>query len=202
MSEGVLHSARAQATKGVDVESTADLLAKVREGDDLAREQLVQRYLPILRTWATGRLPGWARDLNDTDDLVQNTLVRALSKVKEFEPRREGAFLSYLRRILLNQIRDQIRHTSRRPGVEEMDAEAADQRPSPLEEAIGKEALEGFEAALARLPEKQHEAIVLKIEMQFNHQQVADALGCPTANSARMLVTRALARLAEVMDER
>ena len=131
MPEGVTSLPRARATAGVDVESTADLLARVRGGNDLARERLVQRYLPMLRTWAAGRLPGWARDLSDTDDLVQNTLIRALSKVKEFEPRREGAFLSYLRSILLNQIRDQIRHVKRRPGVEGMNAEAADERPSP-----------------------------------------------------------------------
>jgi hypothetical protein len=44
--------------------------------------------------------------------------------------------------------------------------------------------------------------VILRIEMGFTHQQVAEALGRPTADSARMFVARALIRLAEVMDER
>ena len=72
-----------------------------RAGDQRARERLVSRFLPILRNWATGRLPGGARDLAETDDLVQITLVRALDHIDRFEHRGEGAFLAYLRRILL-----------------------------------------------------------------------------------------------------
>src|SRR5688572_11599302 len=94
-----------------DLETTAQLLAWVREGDPAACERLVTRYLPMLRRWAHGRLPGHARALADTDDLVQVTLIRALGRVREFESSREGAFLAYLRRILLNAIRGEIRRS-------------------------------------------------------------------------------------------
>ena len=40
----------------------------------------------------------------------------------------------------------------------------------------------------------------LRIELGFTHQEVADAIGAPSANAARMLVSRALVRLAELMD--
>src|SRR6476660_6142279 len=92
-----------------DLESTTTLLNRVREGDEAARERLLARYLPLLKRWAHGRLPRYARDLSETDGLVQVTWIRALSRAGEFESRREGAFLAYLWRILLNALRDEIR---------------------------------------------------------------------------------------------
>ena len=181
------------------LESTATLLARVRQGDREARERLVIRYLAVLRRWAHGRLPSGARDLLDTDDLVQTTLLRALDQVGRVEPRREGAFLAYVRRILLNQIRDEIRRTGRRPGLEDIDGKLPAPDRTPLEDAIGAETVEAYERALAALPEEQQEAVVLKIELGFTLQEVAEAMGSPSVDAARMMVTRALARLAQTM---
>lgn len=183
------------------LETTASLLAMVRAGDAAARERLVLRYLPALRRWTHGRLPGFARDLLDTDDLVQNCLVRALDHLKGFEPRREGAFLAYLRRIILNEIRDEIRRVRRRPGRDELPENQADEGPSPIQAAVGRQKLEKYEHALATLGSDQQEAIIMSIEMGFTHQQIAEALGSPSANAARMFVARALVRLAEAMNE-
>src|SRR5262245_66348163 len=95
------------------LESTAALLALVRGGDAVARERLCARYLPMLTAWAHGRLPGHARALTDTDDLAQVVLMRALASIDRFEPRREGAFVAYLRRALLNAVRDEVRRAAR-----------------------------------------------------------------------------------------
>ena len=181
------------------LETTASLLAGVRAGDAAARERLVLRYLPNLKRWTHGRLPTYARDLLDTDDLVQNCLVRALDHLKGFEPRQEGAFLAYLRRIILNQIRDEIRRIRRRPGRDELTENQADDGPSPIQAAIGRQKLEKYEKALATLPEDQQEAIIMSVEMGFTHQQIAEALGSPSANAARMFVARAVVRLAEAI---
>ena len=192
----------AGVSPGSDLESTASLLKRVREGDATARDQLAARYLVILGRWARGRLPSRARDLADTDDLVQETLIRALDRIEGFEPRREGAFLAYLRRILVNRIRDEIRRTARIPEQGEIPDRLAAADPSPLEEAIGEEATRHYEAAMASLSEEEQEAVILRIELGFTHQQVAEAMGKPSANAARMQVARALVRLAEVMDGR
>lgn len=181
--------------------ATAVLLEQVRGGDARARDRLVTRFLPLLRRWATGRLPGHARGVADTDDLVQVSLLRALDHVDEFEYRREGAFLAYLRRILLNSIRDEIRRAGRRPAG---DGEMPD-LPSPdrslLEQQIGRETLEAYEAALGRLTEAQQEAIIMRLEFGYSYPQIAEATGRATPNAARMLVARALVQLAEEMDE-
>ncbi|HKB07542.1 MAG TPA: sigma-70 family RNA polymerase sigma factor [Candidatus Polarisedimenticolia bacterium] len=189
------------AAQALDLESTASLLARVRSGEPQARERLVVRYLDVLQRWAHRRLPVRTRDFVDTDDLVQDTLLRALDKVESFEPRREGAFLAYLRRILVNQIRDQIRRFARRPAHEEVVDKMADASLSPLETAIGREAFASYNAALMKLTEEEQEAVILRIEMGLTHQQVAEALEKPTSDSARMCVARALIRLAEIMDE-
>jgi RNA polymerase sigma-70 factor (ECF subfamily) len=185
---------------GGGLETTASLLARLRDGDDSARDRLLLRYLPILRRWAHGRLPARARDIADTDDLVQVTLLAALDHVKEFEPRQEGAFLAYLRRILINRIRDEIRSAGRRPQREPLGVDHVEESASPLERAIGREVLGAYEAALSKLPAEQQQAVILRIEMGFTHQQVAEALGLPSPNAARMMVARALVRVAEEMD--
>ena len=184
-----------------DQESTAALLELAREGDDQARDRLLSRFLPILQRWAHGRLPGYARDLLETDDLVQMTLLRALDRLKDFEPRREGAFLAYLRRILINQLRDEIRRVSRRPVKESISKAPPDGRSSPLEELVGRETLEKYEKALDRLPRPQQEAVILRVEFGFTHQEIADAVGSPSANAARMMVARSMVQLVEVMNE-
>jgi RNA polymerase sigma-70 factor (ECF subfamily) len=139
--------------------------------------------------------------MHDTDDLVQVTLIKALERVKEFEPDREGAFLAYLRRILQSRIQDAIRAARRRPEQEEIGESLTDGQASPLEEAVGADVLAAYERGLAALTEKEREAVLLRLELGFTHQQVAEAVGSPSPDAARMLVTRALVRLAEAMNE-
>src|SRR5262245_37631671 len=120
-------------------ESTRTLLARAREGDADALNTLFARHLPRLRQWASGRLPRWARDLSDTPDLVQDTLLQTLRKIDAFEPRHDGALHAYLRQAVLNRIRDEIRKRQRRPAAAAADADLVDREPSPLEQAIGRE---------------------------------------------------------------
>ena len=56
-----------------------------------------------------------------------------------------------------------------------------------------------FEQALARLQSTDQEAIVARIELDLPYRKLAQVLGKPSPDSARMAVTRALARLAEEM---
>jgi RNA polymerase sigma-70 factor (ECF subfamily) len=182
-------------------ESTAALLQRVQGGDDAARERLLARYVPILRRWAHGRLPIRARGLSDTDDLVQITLLRVLKQLQRFESRHEGAFLAYLRRILLNAMRDQIQLAKTRGRQEPVPATLADSGASPLEIALGRGTLERYDAAFARLGEEQQEAVFMRVEMGCTYEEIAVALEKPSANTARMVVSRAIARLAEAMEE-
>lgn len=184
------------------LESTAALLTLVRNGDERARERLLTRLRPALMRWAHGRVPPRARDLHDTDDLVQRTLMRALDRLPEFESRHEGALLAYLRRILFNLVRDEARRVGRRPVHGELDETFPDGGPSPVERAIGQEALENYERALETLSEERRMAVILRVEFGFSYDEIARALDRPTPVAARLLVTRALVTLARKMDAR
>jgi len=183
-----------------DLESTATLLVRVRGGDPEARNHLASRYLITLQRWAHGRLPAHARDLVETQDLVQVSLLKALDHVERFEPRHEGSFLAYLRKVLLNQIRMEIRRVSRRPGSEPLDESAPSGGCTPLDHTIGTEVFEDYERALDRLSPEEREGVILRLELGFTHRQVAEALGKPSPDAARMLVTRALSRITEIMN--
>src|SRR5216684_3120983 len=189
----------ADTTEQLGVDSTLDLVERAKAGDDEALNRLFARYLPSLRRWASGRLPRWSRDLMDTDDLVQETVVRAVKRIDQFESRHEGALQAYLRQAIVNRIRDEVRRAKRSPAPLVLDDNAADKGASPLEAAIGEEALERYEAALARLRPEEREAIVARVEMDGSYQDVAQALGKPSADAARMAVSRALLRLAQEM---
>jgi len=179
------------------VDSTFDLLRRAQGGDEEALDRLFARYLPALSRWASGRLPRWCRDLMDTDDLVQETLIRTLKRIDDFEPRREGALQAYLRQAVMNRIRDEIRRGKRAPVSAELDGQERDRGASPLELAIGQRAVERYEAALHRLRPEEREAIVARVEMDCTYDEVAEALGKPSADAARMAVSRALLRLAK-----
>jgi len=179
------------------LESTDELLARIRGGEDEARDRLVERYFPALLRWAHGRLPAYARDLMDTDDLVLISFMRTLDRLKEFKPEREGAFLAYLRQVLMNRIREEIRKLSRRPARGPLNEEITDRAPSPLDNVIGAELLQNYETALAALNKRQQEAVILRIELGFSYPQIAEAIGSVTPNAARMFVARSLVRLGE-----
>ena len=166
-----------------------------------ARDALIARYLPRLQRWAHGRLPVFGRDLSETDDLVQITLLRALSHIEGFENRRPGAFLAYLRTILMNTVRDEIRRTRRSPRDVETSVSDFAGHTSVVEDLVGQEALERYEAALAALPEDKRTAVVMRVEFNMSYQEIADELETPSANATRMMVVRALTELAELMSE-
>ena len=190
-----------ESTHGVssELESTFLLIEQIRAGDKSALDRLLRRFLPLLTRWASGRLPRGARDLSDTEDLVQETIISALRHLDHIEIRGEGALQAYLRRAVLNRIRDELRRHGRRGLAETLDENLRAKEDSPLEIAIGNEALERYEAALSRLSAGDREAVIARIELGQTYAEIASALGKPSTEAARMAVNRALARLARLM---
>jgi RNA polymerase sigma factor (sigma-70 family) len=184
-----------------DVESTVELLNRARAGDASALEALFSRSLPPLRRWARGRLPLGARGALDTQDLVQDTVLNALQRLEHFESRHEGALQAYLRQAVLNRIRDEARKLARHPAPSELDADLPSPGASPLDIAVGREGVERYEAALQRLRPIDREAIVGRLELQYDYEELAVFLNKPNGNAARVAVTRALGRLLEQMDD-
>jgi len=185
----------------LDGETTAALLSRVRAGDSHALELVAARLLPRLRHWATGRLPAWARDLAETQDLVQETVTSVLAQLRDFEPRHEAALTVYLREALANRIRNEMRRAIRHPPADGLDAagDLPSIHPSPLESAITREAVDRYEAALETLEPEDREAIVGRLELHYSYGELSEAWGVASADTARKRVERALKRLAVAM---
>jgi RNA polymerase sigma-70 factor (ECF subfamily) len=180
-------------------DSTVQLLARAREGDQRALEEVFARAIPLLRRWASGRLPHWVRDMVDTDDLVQETVISTLKRIDVFEYRVDSALQAYLRQAVMNRIRNEIRRATRHPAPESLDSGAPDAGLSPLEELIGKQELEAYDEAMAALEPHEREAIVGRVELGLSYAELASAMGRPSADAARMAVGRALLKLAKFL---
>ena len=181
----------------VPADSTYELLERARGGDRDALEVLFARHIPALRRWASGRLPRWARDIADTQDLVQETVFQVFKRVEAFEPRGQGALQAYLRQAVLNRIRNEFRNKGRKPSFESLDQQAPGAGTSPLEAAIRQEQLDRYDAAVSRLSVQDRELIVARVELGLMYEEMAETLGKPSWNAARMATARALLHLAE-----
>jgi RNA polymerase sigma factor (sigma-70 family) len=187
------------ASGSVGGESTFQLIERAHAGDQEALDRLFARHLKPLQRWAHGRLPKWARDLADTQDLVQDTLIQTFRNIGTFEARRVGALQAYLRQGVLNRIRNELRRKGRHPGSCNLDGIEVESADSPLEQAIGREAVQRYERALQVLKPDEREAIIARVEMGSSYEQIAETLGKPTPEAARKAVGRALERLAQEM---
>jgi RNA polymerase sigma-70 factor (ECF subfamily) len=174
---------------------TIELVVQARDGNQLALEALLQRSLPRLKRWARGRLPPAARGLIDTEDLVQDAAIHAVARLDQFEPRHVGALQAYLRRSVINRIRDEIRRVGRRPVAEDLSENLASSDASPLELAIRKESYARYRAALEQLRPRDRELVVARLEAQWTLAELRQQFGFNSAAAARMALTRALNRL-------
>ena len=160
----------------------------------------MDRYLPRLSRWASGRLPRWARDLSDTDDLVQDTLIRSVANLGHFEAQGRGraAGLPARRGDEPHSRRDPPASAARRRSAP-LDSTIAADGQSPLEAAIGARRWRSTTARSSGSTPETREAVIARIEMGCSYAEIAELMGKPSADAARMTVSRALVRLAEEM---
>ena len=189
----------APRTASADPETSTELLERLKGGDQDALERLIGRYLSPLRRWAHGRLPPWARTMADTQDVVQDAVIRVLGHLATFQPERPGALHGYLRKAVLNRILDQLRAARRRPAGVELDDGLPSALPSPYELALKEEDRHLFESALDGLGDEDRELVIARVEWGLDYEDIAIAVGKPTANAARVGVRRAVLKLAEIM---
>jgi len=176
------------------------LLRRAQQGEREALEELFARYVPFLRRLARGRVPKWARAGAETADLVQETLLQTFRRIEHFEPRGNGAMRAYLRQALQNRISNSRRNAMRKPTdpIEELDVPV--DGPSPLDEFLSGEERDRYQRALDSLRPDDRKAILGRFELGYSYEQLAEVLGKPSPDAARVAVRRAVTRLAEAMN--
>jgi RNA polymerase sigma-70 factor (ECF subfamily) len=180
-------------------DSTIVVFEQAREGNLAARRELLIRTLDPLRRWARGLLPRFARAEANTDDIVQDVVVRALQALPRFEYSTAGAVLAYLRTSVRNRIADEIRKVSRRGVAQEL-VEVADDAISPLEELVLRERSERYIAALRSMRPNDRLLLILRLEQRLSFEEIARRLRKSTASSARIAFGRALKRLGQHLE--
>jgi RNA polymerase sigma-70 factor (ECF subfamily) len=174
---------------------TIELVIKARAGDTFALEALLQRSLPRLKRWAHGRLPSAARGHIETSDLVQDAAMKAIARLDTFEPRHVGALQAYLRKTVINRIRDEVRRLGRRPPPTELTEDLVSTDATQTELAIRRQNYDRYRAALEQLRAKDRELVLARVEAQWTLAEITRHFDFATSDAARMAVNRALSRL-------
>ncbi len=188
-----------------------ELLARLREGDSDAIEALLERNLPGLRGYV--RLHGGAllRSKESSTDLVQSVCREVLEHIDRFRYPSEAGFRQWLYVTAMRKIRRRYEYwgAQRRDAAREVpldDGASSDLLDcygslcTPSQEAVAHEQVERIEAAFDRLPEDYREAIVLARVVGLSRAEIGERLG-RSEGAVRTLLSRALARLAELLDE-
>jgi len=156
--------------------------------DKSVRDALLES-VPSLRAFAIS-LSG---NVDRADDLVQETLARALAHIDSFQP---GTNMhAWLFTILRNLFRSEYR--KRRREVEDVDGRFADGLESQPDQDPKLEFAD-FRHALAQLPPDQREALILVGASGFSYEEVAKICGC-AIGTVKSRVNRARNRLAEML---
>jgi RNA polymerase sigma-70 factor (ECF subfamily) len=183
----------------MDIESSFELLQRAKAGDAPALERLLDRYRPRLHRWCSGRLPRYARDFTDTEDIVQEALLGLVRSFDSFDYRGEWSVQAFLRKAAVNRIRDELRRHGARPRAVALPDSAESPSLSPLEQAMGQQAFDRYTRALETLSAEEREAVIARVELGCSHAEVMQLVDKPSPDAARMFVARALERVARAM---
>ena len=129
-------SATDPSTTELETGSTITLLPLAARGDRRAVEILIERMRPYLTRFGHGRLPRWARSRAETEDLVQESLIRALNHLPRFENQSIKDFRSWLHTVFRNLVTDEKRFIGRVGVAKELPTDVEDPGMSPEERAV------------------------------------------------------------------
>jgi len=194
-------------------QKTRHLVVLAREGDKFALNQLYSVYAERVRWMVRFRMSKGLRSKLDSMDLVQDTLIHALSGLENFTYRNEGDFVRWLSRIAENELRGNLKrlHADKRDIRREV--RLGSNGPTtgggfvgtvgPIEATTPsmilsrKEDLAILEKAMDELKPEYREAIVLRKIEGLSYQEMGQRLG-KSSDAVRMLATRAMADLTTI----
>lgn len=200
--------------KGATVDEPTDrLISEASQGDEAALDGLLRRYLPGLRRYVNRHAPAPVRARDSAADLVQSACRELLLRLKDgrFEYQGEAQFKQWLYQAAMNKISDRRKyHAAERRGAGRSPIEAADPESggSPLDAFLMSmstpsrqlerdENMRRLQAAFDQLDEREQRIIRMARVEGRTHQEIAGVFGVTPENS-RVLLSRALARLADL----
>ena len=193
-----------------DGQKTQELVALAKDGDKSALSRLYMVYAERVQWMVRLRMSKQLRSKLESMDVVQDTLIHALSGLDKFTYKNEGDFVRWLSKIAENELRGNLKklHAEKRDIRKEVRLDSL--RPTTgggfagVAGPIGtttpsvimsqKEDLSKLEKAIDRLKPEYREAIVLTKIEGLSYGEIGERLG-KSPDSVRMLATRAMAAL-------
>jgi len=183
----------------------ADVMLRVKAGDDSAFDYLVQKYRrPIINF-----MYRMAHNTAAAEDLAQEVFLRVYRSRANYEP--SAKFTTWLYRIATNLGVNHARDTRHeRPenvtNLDEPDTETgqtldlADKTPTVEEEILRRERLAAIRKKVESLPERQRMAVLMHKYQQMDYRQIADVLKL-SESATKSLLFRAYETLREQLKE-
>ena len=171
------------------------LLDGARDADLTTLRDLMIKEVPLLRRFAVNRVPRALRSRFDYDDFVQTAVLKMLHRLPHFNPARASELPAYMRKVLLNVLRDEIRRARGDPEFVQVQDEHANSDHSPADELFGRRAWGAYCRALAALEPRDRACIRLRLHKGLGYREIAAIVGIPTPDAARVAFGRALQRL-------
>ena len=162
-------------------------------GPAIDRESIMSHWEPVFRL-----LYRLTRDRHDTEDLTQETFVRALERSGTFQP--GSSLRAWLMRIATNAFLDLCR---RRKALRftPLEQEPTQHSVEPVARLQDQELHEAVASAVARLPETPRVVFLLRVQEEFSYAQIAQALDM-SEEAARWHMMQARKRLLASLDGR
>ena len=153
------------------------LMGLIRDGDTAAFEELVERH-QMLVIGTVARMLG---SNSDVDDIAQQVFIRVWKSAGRYVPR--AKFTTWLLKITRNLVFNELRRSKRRAHIPiQMDPDAEEiplkdeGTQAPDAAALEKELQEAIDRAIARLPETQRMAVILRRYEDMSYEQISDVL--------------------------
>ncbi len=155
-----------------DDDPDAELLARVGRGEPRAVREMVERKL--------GRLLALAERLlgrrGEAEEVAQEAFVRLWKQAPHWQPGR-ARFDTWLHRVALNLCYDRLRRRREEAAPDELDEEPADAEAAPDALLQAKQRGRRVARALAELPQRQREALVLQYYQELSNGEAAALMG-------------------------
>jgi RNA polymerase sigma-70 factor (ECF subfamily) len=149
------------------------LVERAKAGDRAAFGQLVEKHYDFIFRTACK----WTGKKSDAEDVAQEVCIKLASAIQQFDGR--SAFTSWLYRVTLNMVRDMQRSMGRKAKtIDAFTLVHPEDDPGDQEDATAARELWN---AVAELPDKQREAVMLIYAEEMSHAAAAEIMGCKEA---------------------
>lgn len=172
------------------MEDDARLMQRIATGDEAAFAHLLERHIGKALAFMTRMLS----QRQDAEDEVQKAFTKVWQEAPTWRP--EAKFSTWFYRVLMNQALDVLR--ARKPAVDIEQNDIADHAPSIEEHMIANDRSAAVQKALASLPERQRQALILCHYEELSQKDAAALLGI-SEGALESLLSRGRAALKQLI---